>query len=126
MAINAGAGGGAEAGSGESTARAFVRRSSGLVRDVSPMQALFFSMAAVLGGGIAFTFQNMTVTFQPMWQAGFTAYAWSAIAVGGACVLLASPLREPEQRDAEGGRELRLYVADPLAAARLAGVLVVR
>lgn len=89
MAINAGAGGGAEAGSGDSTARAFVRRSSGLVRDVSPLQALFFSMAAVLGGGIAFTFQNMTVTFQPMWQAGFTAYAWSAIAVGAACVLLA-------------------------------------
>ena len=73
MAINAGASGGAEAGSGESTGRAFVRRSSGLVRDVSPLQALFFSMAAVLGGGIAFTFQNMTVTFQPMWEAGFTA-----------------------------------------------------
>ena len=50
-----------------------MRRSSGLVRDVSPLQALFFSMAAVLGGGIAFTFQNMTVTFQPMWEAGFTA-----------------------------------------------------
>jgi amino acid transporter len=88
MAINAGSGGGADGGTGESTGRAFVRRSSGLVRDVSPKQALFFSMAAVLGGGIAFTFQNMTVTFQPLWEAGLTSYAWSAIAVGAACILL--------------------------------------
>ena len=88
MAIKNGAEGGSGVDSGGAPAGAFARRSSGLVRDVSAKQALFFSMAAVLGGGIAFTFQNMTATFQPMWQAGFTAYAWSAIAVGGACVLL--------------------------------------
>jgi amino acid transporter len=88
MATNAGTGGGPDGGTEGSAGRAFVRRSSGLVREVSPKQALFFSMTAVLGGGIAFTFQNMTVTFQPMWQAGFTSYAWSALAVGAACVLL--------------------------------------
>ncbi len=88
MAINTGAEGSSGGDSGGAPAGGFVRRSSGLVRDVSPKQALFFSMAAVLGGGIAFTFQNMTVTFQPMGQLGFTSYAWSALAVGGACILL--------------------------------------
>ena len=28
------------------------------------------------GGGIAFTFQNMPVTGQPLWTFGFTSYAW--------------------------------------------------
>jgi basic amino acid/polyamine antiporter, APA family len=59
----------------------FVRRSSGLVRDVSPTKALFFSVAAVFGGGMAFTFQNMTVTGQPLWTFGFTSYAWAILAV---------------------------------------------
>ena len=59
----------------------FVRRSSGLVRDVSPTKALFFSVAAVFGGGMAFTFQNMTVTGQPLWTFGLTGYAWSILAV---------------------------------------------
>ena len=40
-----------------------MRRSSGLVRDVSPLQALFFSMAAVLGGGIAFILAASAVSF---------------------------------------------------------------
>jgi basic amino acid/polyamine antiporter, APA family len=87
MAISSGSDAGVDAG--EPQARAFIRRSSGLVRDVSPLNALFFSMAAVFGGGIAFTFQGMTATAQPLWQfAGLTAYAWSAIAVAAACALL--------------------------------------
>jgi amino acid transporter len=73
---------------GESQARTFVRRSSGLVRDVSPTHALFFGVAAVFGGGMAFTFQGMTATGQPMWQFGFTWYAWSALFVAAIFVLL--------------------------------------
>ena len=65
----------------------FVRRSSGLVRDVSPTKALFFSVAAVFGGGMAFTFQNMTVTGQPLWTFGFTSYAWAILAVAAALAL---------------------------------------
>jgi amino acid transporter len=65
----------------------FVRRSSGLVRDVSPTRALFFAVAAIFGGGMAFTFQNMTVTGQPLWVFGFTSYAWSIIAIGAALAL---------------------------------------
>ena len=65
----------------------FVRRSSGLVRDVSPIKALFFSVAAVFGGGMAFTFQNMTVTGQPLWTFGFTSYAWAILAVAAALAL---------------------------------------
>ena len=65
----------------------FVRRSSGLVRDVSPTKALFFSVAAVFGGGMAFTFQNMTVTGQNLWTFGFTSYAWSIVAIAAALVL---------------------------------------
>jgi amino acid transporter len=65
----------------------FVRRSSGLVRDVSPIKALFFSVAACFGGGMAFTFQNMTVTGQSLWVFGFTSYAWSIFAIAVALAL---------------------------------------
>jgi basic amino acid/polyamine antiporter, APA family len=65
----------------------FVRRSSGLVRDVSPLKALFFSVAAVFGGGMAFTFQNMTLTGQPLWTFGLTSYAWSILAIATALAL---------------------------------------
>jgi basic amino acid/polyamine antiporter, APA family len=76
-----------ESGIGAQQEGIFVRRSSGLVRDVSPTKALFFSVAAVFGGGMAFTFQNMTVTGQNLWTFGFTSYAWSIVAIAAALVL---------------------------------------
>jgi basic amino acid/polyamine antiporter, APA family len=76
-----------ESGVGAQQEGIFVRRSSGLVRDVSPTKALFFSVAAVFGGGMAFTFQNMTVTGQNLWTFGFTSYAWSIVAIAVALVL---------------------------------------
>jgi amino acid transporter len=76
-----------ESGVGAQQEGIFVRRSSGLVRDVSPTKALFFSVAAVFGGGMAFTFQNMTVTGQNLWTFGFTSYAWSIVAIAAALVL---------------------------------------
>ena len=72
---------------GDEQTGVFTRRSSGLVRDVSPIKALFFSVAAVFGGGMAFTFQNMTVTGQPLWTFGLTGYAWSIAAIATALVL---------------------------------------
>lgn len=86
MAIRTGSGSEMEVGPAQG--RTFVRRSSGLVRDVSPANALFFSVAASLGGGMAFTFQNMTATGQPIWQFGLTAYAWATLALAGAAALL--------------------------------------
>ena len=81
-------GSGPEVDAGPAEGRTFVRRSSGLVRDVSPANAVFFSVAAVLGGAMAFTFQNMTATGQPIWQFGLTAYAWAILALAAAATLL--------------------------------------
>lgn len=68
----------------------FVRQASGLVREVSPLNALFFNVAAFVGTIISFSILQYSVSFEPEWQfLGLTAYAWAAIAVGGACVLLA-------------------------------------
>ena len=35
---------------------------------------------------MAFTFQNMTVTGQPLWTFGLTGYAWSIAAIAAALV----------------------------------------
>ena len=86
MAIRTGSG--SEVDVSPEQGRTFVRRSSGLVRDVSPANAIFFSFAAVLGGAMAFTFQNMTATGQPIWQFGLTAYAWAILALAAAATLL--------------------------------------
>ena len=116
-------GGGGEAGHPQGGA--FVRRSSGLVRDVSPLKAMFFSMAAAFGGGIAFTFQNMTVTGQPMSTSAH------GLRLGGdrrrrGVRVPRDPVRDPLPRDAAGGRELRLHLAHHLPVRRVGGVLELR
>lgn len=66
----------------------FVRQASGLVREVSVTNALFFNTAAFVGTGVGWYPVFYTLAFIPVGAAGFTTYGWAAIIVGGACVLL--------------------------------------
>jgi basic amino acid/polyamine antiporter, APA family len=75
------------AGSGRAL---FTRQSSGLVREVSVVNALFFNTAAFVGGGLGWYPVFYALSFVPIGTyAGFTTYGWAAIIVGGFCVLLA-------------------------------------
>jgi amino acid transporter len=68
----------------------FTRQSSGLVRDVSVMNALFFNTAAFIGGGLGWYPVFYALAFVPIGtMAGFTTYGWAAIIVGAFCILLA-------------------------------------
>jgi amino acid transporter len=69
--------------------RLFVRRSSGLVRQVSVTHALFFNTAAFIGGGVGWYPVFYALAFVPIGLAGFSTYGWAAIIVGAFCVLLA-------------------------------------
>jgi amino acid transporter len=69
--------------------RLFIRRSSGLVRQVSVRNALFFNTAAFIGGGVGWYPVFYALAFVPIGLAGFSTYGWAAIIVGGFCVLLA-------------------------------------
>src|SRR5260370_14237244 len=65
----------------------FVRQASGLVRDVSMANALFFNIAAFVGTavGCAIAFYALS----PEWQAlGISAYAYMAVLTGIACSFL--------------------------------------
>ncbi len=66
----------------------FTRQASGLVREVSVTNALFFNTAAFVGTGVAWAPVFYTLAFVPIGVAGFTTYGWAAIIVGGFCVLL--------------------------------------
>ncbi len=67
----------------------FVRQSSGLVREVSVLNALFFNTAAFIGGGVGGYPAFYALAFLPVGIAGgFSTYAWAAIIVGGFCVIL--------------------------------------
>jgi amino acid transporter len=72
------------------TPKLFVRQSSGLVRNVSVTNALFFNVAAFVGIGLTlypifYAFPGVNV-----WKAGpFSAYGWAAIITGLFCILLA-------------------------------------
>jgi APA family basic amino acid/polyamine antiporter len=65
----------------------FLRQSSGLVREVSIIGALFFNVAAFMGpflpGGL-----NYALAGEANWKAGLTAYSWAAILVGLAAVAM--------------------------------------
>src|SRR2546425_7099130 len=65
----------------------FLRQSSGLVREVSIIGALFFNVAAFMGpflpGGL-----NYALAGEPNWQFGLTAYGWAALIVGIAAVAM--------------------------------------
>jgi amino acid transporter len=68
----------------------FTRQSSGLVREVSVVNALFFNTAAFIGVGLGWYPTFYSLAFVPVGvYAGFTTYGWAAIIVGAFCVLLA-------------------------------------
>ena len=77
----------AESGSGK---RLFVRQSSGLVRDVSVTNALFFNVAAFVGVGLTLYPAFYSLAFVPVWRFGpFSEYGWAAIITGFFCIPLA-------------------------------------
>src|SRR5438067_2451830 len=68
----------------------FVRQSSGLVRNVSVTNALFFNVAAFVGVGLTLYPIFYSLPDVPVWRWGpFSAYGWAAIITGLFCVLLA-------------------------------------
>ena len=70
----------AESGSGS---KLFVRQSSGLVRNVSVTNALFFNVAAFVGVGLTLYTAFLTLAFVPVWRfAGLSEYGWAAIIAG--------------------------------------------
>ena len=72
------------------TPKLFVRQSSGLVRNVSVTNALFFNVAAFVGVGLTLYPIFYSLADVQAWKAGpFSAYGWAAIIAGGFCVLLA-------------------------------------
>ncbi len=67
----------------------FVRQSSGLVREVSVRNALFYNTAAFIGITVAWAPLFYTLGFVPVGKVGpFTSYGLTAILVGIACVFL--------------------------------------
>ncbi|TML85532.1 MAG: APC family permease [Actinobacteria bacterium] len=72
------------------TAKLFIRQSSGLVRNVSVTNALFFNVAAFVGVGLTLYPIFYSLAFVPVWKfAGLSEYGWAAIAAGLFCVVLA-------------------------------------
>jgi amino acid transporter len=68
----------------------FVRQSSGLVRNVSVTNALFFNVAAFVGVGLTLYPIFYSLGFVPIWKfAGISEYAWAAIIAGIFCAVLA-------------------------------------
>jgi basic amino acid/polyamine antiporter, APA family len=67
----------------------FTRQASGLVREVSVTNALFFNTAAFVGTGVGWYPVFYTLAFIPVGHLLFTTYGWAAIIVGAAAVLLA-------------------------------------
>jgi amino acid transporter len=69
--------------------RLFTRQASGLVREVSVTNALFFNTAAFVGTGVGWYPVFYTLAFIPVGRTLFSTYGWGAIIVGAFCVLLA-------------------------------------
>lgn len=68
----------------------FVRQSSGLVRDVSVTNAMFFNIAAFVGAGLTLYPAFYALAFQPVWKIGpFSEYGVGAIISGLFCAVLA-------------------------------------
>src|SRR6201995_4527028 len=84
------AGAGGTAASSTTTSKLFVRQSSGLVPNVSVVNALFFNVAAFVGVGLTLYTIFYALPLVPMWKAGpFSAYGWASIIAGLFCILLA-------------------------------------
>src|SRR6201989_3196671 len=83
-------GAGSSAAAQTTSSKLFVRQSSGLVRNVSVTNALFFNVAAFVGVGLTLYPLFYSLAFVPVWRARpFSAYGWAAIVAGLFCVLLA-------------------------------------
>src|SRR5947207_11684208 len=68
----------------------FTRQSSGLVREVSVTNALFFNTAAFIGGTLGGAYGIAVLAGVPVVVLGFvTNWSWVAFIVGAFCVLLA-------------------------------------
>jgi basic amino acid/polyamine antiporter, APA family len=68
----------------------FTRQSSGLVREVSVVNAMFFNTAAFIGVGVGWYPTFYSLAFVAIGTtAGFTTYGVAAILIGAACILLA-------------------------------------
>jgi amino acid transporter len=80
----------AKPGAPAASAKLFVRQSSGLVRNVSVTNALFFNVAAFVGVGLTLYPIFYSLGFVPIWKfAGISSYAWAAIIAGLFCAVLA-------------------------------------
>ncbi len=78
------------AAAASTTPKLFVRQSSGLVRNVSVTNALFFNVAAFVGVGLTLYPVFYALAGVNVWKAGpFSEYGWAAIVAGLFCVLLA-------------------------------------
>ncbi len=67
----------------------FTRQSSGLVREVSVLNALFFNTAAFIGVGVGWYPVFYSLAFVAIGTAGgFTTYGIAAILIGLACIIL--------------------------------------
>jgi amino acid transporter len=81
---------GSSAAAQTTTPKLFVRQSSGLVRNVSVTNALFFNVAAFVGVGLTLYPIFYSLPGVNVWKAGpFSAYGWAAIIAGLFCILLA-------------------------------------
>src|SRR5947207_12749181 len=68
----------------------FTRQSSGLVREVSVVNALFFNTSAFIGGTLGGAFQIAVLAGVPVViVGGLTHWSFVAFIVAGMCVLLA-------------------------------------
>jgi amino acid transporter len=80
----------AKPGAPTGSAKLFVRQSSGLVRNVSVTNALFFNVAAFVGVGLTLYPIFYSLGFVPVWKfAGISEYGWAAIIAGLFCAVLA-------------------------------------
>jgi basic amino acid/polyamine antiporter, APA family len=80
----------AQPGAPGGSAKLFVRQSSGLVRNVSVTNALFFNVAAFVGVGLTLYPIFYSLGFVPVWKfAGISEYGWAAIIAGIFCAVLA-------------------------------------
>ena len=71
---------GPSAAAASTTPKLFVRQSSGLVRNVSVTNALFFNVAAFVGVGLTLYPIFYSLADVPVWRAGpFSAYGWASI-----------------------------------------------
>jgi amino acid transporter len=81
---------GSSAAEQSTTPKLFVRQSSGLVRNVSVTNALFFNVAAFVGVGLTLYPIFYSLADVPVWKTSlFSAYGWAAIFAGLFCILLA-------------------------------------